>query len=120
MMSPLLQTRRHRLLLAAGALFVGSLVVLAAMRTTPTSLVEALAYLLPALLLLAVLVTRRYPGERTLLSLTRRNRSCRSRVGAIGAKGGARPRALVARGGRLIASSLAVRPPPGFASVSLN
>jgi hypothetical protein len=78
-------------------------------------LLEALAYLLPALGLLAVLHARRYPGERALLA-------------AIGAPPeppaldestatfSAPLRAFFPRGGRLIGCSLAVRPPPGAAA----
>jgi hypothetical protein len=79
---------------------------------------QALAYLSPALLLLGFLSARRYPGERALLSaipsaarsskVTRRARARREP-----------PRVLLPRGGRLIASSLAVRPPPGAAALSV-
>lgn len=76
-------------------------------------LLPALAYLAPALMLLAVLAFRRYPGERTLAAVLARHRSRRGRARAP--RGAARkrtPRALVARGGRLIGCALAVRPPP--------
>jgi hypothetical protein len=67
--------------------------------------------LVPALALALVLLTRRYPGERMLIEV--RTRSCRHRARPSSDRA-ARPRVLVilARGGKLIASSLAVRPPP--------
>jgi hypothetical protein len=83
------------------------------------ALIEALAYLLPALLLLVVLATRSYPGERALLALIERKRRLRhgSTAGLIGRQPSLR--AVVPRGGRLIAASLAERPPPSLAAVSL-
>jgi hypothetical protein len=75
-------------------------------------LATALPYLLPPLLLLLVLVLRRYPGERALLTLMARNepRHARARLRGVAPRWGTR--VFVPRGGRLIASSLAVRPPP--------
>jgi len=75
-----------------------------------------LAYLLPALLLIGVLLVFRYPGERRLLAAvqTRRRRRADSVVHDP------RPRALLARGGRLIASSLAVRPPPTVGLLAIS
>ncbi|HWD11312.1 MAG TPA: hypothetical protein VG366_05675 [Solirubrobacteraceae bacterium] len=73
---------------------------------------EALTYLLPATLLLGVLATRRYPGERALLAALTRRPSNRRRPQAEASSGRARADATVPRGGRLIATSLAVRPPP--------
>jgi hypothetical protein len=81
-------------------------------------LASALPYLLPPVLLLFVLLARRYPGERALLMLMRPDRRRRSRMRFRGITLGQEPRVVVPRGGRLIASSLAVRPPP--ASVSLR
>jgi len=70
-------------------------------------------YLLPALVLLGTLALGRYPGERVLLALAvRRARRARRRR-AVGASASAAPaRALIPRGGLLLASFLAVRPPP--------
>jgi hypothetical protein len=75
------------------------------------TVLDALLCLLPAIALAVVLLARRYPGERVLLALGRgrtarwpRPRShlpCRARLVV-----------MVVRGGRLIGSSLAVRPPP--------
>jgi hypothetical protein len=72
--------------------------------------VGALAYLLPAVVLL--LAVRRYPGERTLLALLGR-RGRRRRPIAVASRR-QRPRPMLPRGGRLLASSLAVRPPPAL------
>lgn len=75
-------------------------------------LLTALGYLLPALALLALLALRRYPGERALLAAIERRRPVR-RPRPCGARSlHPRPRARLPRGGGLIASSLAVRPPP--------
>jgi len=73
-------------------------------------MVDALAYLLPALLLLLAVAARRYPGERALLALLERRQRRRRDSDSVVCV--SRPRALLPRGGRLIASSLAVRPPP--------
>jgi hypothetical protein len=72
---------------------------------------EAMSYLLPALLLLAALAARRYPGERALLAMVGRARR-RHQHARAAAPSQSRPRALLPRGGALIATSLAVRPPP--------
>ncbi len=70
---------------------------------------EGMLYLLPALLLLAVLLARRYPGERLLLALAGRSaRRVRVRV----ARALHRIELPVPRGGRLLAVSLASRAPP--------
>jgi hypothetical protein len=78
---------------------------------------HALLCLLPALALALPLLARRYPGERVLLALRRsqpthwpRPRSstpARTRIAS-----------LVVRGGRLMGSSLAVRPPPVLLAAS--
>lgn len=68
-------------------------------------------YLAPALVLLFPLLAGRYVGEDRLLDLTRRVPTPQRRPVVE-----RRPRTqfapLLARGGRLIACSLAVRPPP--------
>jgi hypothetical protein len=79
-------------------------------------LLHALAYLTPALALLALLALRRYPGERALLATIARRRAprpARERAHSTGSFA-PRPRALLPRGGRLIARALAVRPPPAL------
>jgi hypothetical protein len=74
-------------------------------------LLEALAYLLPALGLLVVLHARRYPGERALLAAIAPSPR-RSAPGQPRRRWKAPLRVMFPRGGRLIACSLAVRPPP--------
>ena len=73
-------------------------------------------YLAPALVLVFPLLAGRYLGERRLLDLARRIPDSR-RSGHLDDE---RPRPvfapLLARGGRLIAASLAVRPPPLLAT----
>jgi hypothetical protein len=76
-----------------------------------------MAYLLPPLLLLLVLVARRYPGERALIArMDRPGRRDRQRpVRALACS--SRPIPVPPRGGRLIGASLAVRPPPARLAV---
>lgn len=75
---------------------------------------EGMLYLLPALLLLAVLLARRYPGERLLLALAGRSaRRVRVRVAAALR----RIELPVPHGGRLLAVSLAGRAPPPLAAL---
>jgi hypothetical protein len=85
------------------------LLVLAA--SGPRGLPEAVAYLLPPLLLLLALVACRYPGERALLALIGPAHR-KSRSPGTSSFVRVRPRAMVPRGGSLIGSTLAVRPPP--------
>ena len=73
--------------------------------------------LAPALLLLATLFARRYPGERLLLGLTDRRRHRRPRRAGSGAAPLARS-AEVPRGGLLMGFALAVRPPPCLSAAS--
>lgn len=96
--------------LATALIVVGSLVGLAG----------ALAYLLPPLLLIAALLLRRYPGERALLALMARA-DRRSRRHAPHIAMPCPPGAVVLpRGSRLLAFSLAVRPPPPRLAGSLG
>jgi hypothetical protein len=106
---------RRRLYLGIGAIAVLSVAVLWA----PSGLAEATAYLLPALLLLPVLVARRYPGERALFALVSRRRQKRDSAWTQTVACRRRPGVAVPRGGRLIAFSLAVRPPPRPAASQL-
>jgi hypothetical protein len=70
------------------------------------------------LALVLPLLARRYPGERALLSL-RRTRSRARWPRATSTEPTRRPVLRVAvRGGRLIGSSLAVRPPPAALTTS--
>jgi hypothetical protein len=111
--SPAISPRR--LALAAAALLLASVLLTGA--SAPA--LQALAYLLPALLLLSALWARRYPGERALLAAIVAP-GPGSGSGADAARQTAPAlRALLPRGGRLIACSLAVRPPPGAPRISL-
>jgi len=67
--------------------------------------------LAPAMLLLATLLGRRYPGERLLLAFAARARRGRPRCAATAAASHGRV-AEAPRGGLLMAFALAVRPPP--------
>jgi hypothetical protein len=79
-------------------------------------LLLALGYLAPALVLVLALVCRRYPGERVLrrLAAARHARGHRSPARTGGAPAS---HARLPRGGRLIAYSLADRPPPAVVAV---
>lgn len=75
-------------------------------------IVEVLLLLAPALLLLAALLARRYPGE-CMLGRLRRRRFVRARPrvgGAVPAP--RRPWVVLPRGGRLVGAAVAARPPP--------
>ncbi len=73
--------------------------------------------LAPAMLLLATLLWRRYPGERLLLAFAARASRGQPRRAARTAASHGRV-AEVPRGGLLIAFALAVRPPPGLLALS--
>jgi hypothetical protein len=76
---------------------------------------HGLLCLAPALVFALALLARRYPGERTLLAMRRRERPPLPRPARVART--SRPvRATLARGGRLIGRSLAVRPPPAALS----
>jgi hypothetical protein len=77
---------------------------------------DAILYLLPALVLAIPLLARRYPGERALVGLRRRTQGARWARARSSAPAHRRVLLLVAivRGGRLIGCSLAVRPPPAL------
>lgn len=72
---------------------------------------SGLLCLLPAIVLAAPLVARRYPGEQVLLALGDACHEARPQP-SRSVPSGLRHLARVPRGGLLIASSLAVRPPP--------
>jgi hypothetical protein len=74
-------------------------------------------FLAPALLLLATLHARRYPGERLLLGLAARARRQRLRPSRTRSAPAARP-LHVPRGGLLMGFALAVRPPPRLPAAS--
>ncbi len=71
----------------------------------------------PAILLLVVLLGRRYPGARLLVAFAARARSGSSRRAASSAVSHGRV-AELPRGGLLMAFALAVRPPPGSPALS--
>lgn len=94
-------------------LLVAALVVSAAAFALP-GMGTGLVFLLPALVLLGLLLSGRYVGEDGLQRLVcavrgdgRRRTLAPSRPLLP-----RRPRALMPRGGSLVATSLAVRPPP--------
>jgi hypothetical protein len=107
-MSPSVAIVRRRPRLGWSALAL----VLALAYVAIPALGVALAYMLPPLLLLAVLVLRPYPGERALLALMRPRRKSRPRAGTRALAPGQVPRVVTPRGGELLARRLAVRPPP--------
>jgi hypothetical protein len=93
-------------------------VLLAAVAVAPMALLvpgmqTGALFLAPAMVLLASLLTGRYVGEAGLDRLVAavRRRAPR-RAPAQHRPLPARPRALMPRGGNLVATSLAVRPPP--------
>jgi hypothetical protein len=70
-------------------------------------------FLSPAIVLLASLLTGHYVGEERLHRLVANFRSRPRAAGVrVAATASLRRRALMPRGGRLVATSLAVRPPP--------
>jgi hypothetical protein len=74
-------------------------------------LAEAAAYLAPVVLLLALLATGRYPGERAYLR--RISRVCSARPRRSAAPGRRRTRHIrLPRGGALLSAGLAGRGPP--------
>ncbi|HSS57300.1 MAG TPA: hypothetical protein VLK59_04780 [Solirubrobacteraceae bacterium] len=70
-----------------------------------------LLYLAPALLLCVPLIFGRYVGEEQLAELAKRPTGCRARPASRLPVPRSHVR-LMQRGGRLVASSLAKRPPP--------
>ncbi len=78
-------------------------------------MLTAILCLLPALVLVLPLLARRYPGERILVALRGKTPARRLRPSASLAPA-RRLAAMLARGGLLLGSGLAVRPPPLAAS----
>ena len=70
-------------------------------------------FLSPAIVLLASLLTGRYPGDERLARLAAAMRARRPRPRPALPTAPPRRRVPMPRGGRLVATSLAVRPPPG-------
>jgi hypothetical protein len=107
-------------LITRRTLALGAAAVVVAVYSVLPGLTDTLAYLAPALLLLLVLATRRYPGERALMALMKGRGGARRHGHAEDHAQLARPRAVVPRGGSLIATSLAVRPPPARRTAALS
>jgi hypothetical protein len=72
----------------------------------------ALAYLAPALLILLPLIGGRYPGDEALARAATRQIRPRRPPSAPTSVARRRPRAVLPRGGRLVAAALAGRGPP--------
>jgi hypothetical protein len=102
--------REQRLLLALTAV-VSALLLLAAL----AGHAELLAYAAPALVVALPLIAGRYLGEDAIARLRERAVTRPRRRPATAPMPRPRFAALVPRGGRLLASSLAVRPPPSAA-----
>ena len=99
-------------------LAIAVLGVIVALAESVTGLHTGLLLLSPALVLALPLVAGRYLGEDTLERLAARRAVPRRRrfAGTVVALAPRRrPRALVARGGLLLADALAERGPPAFA-----
>ncbi|MFI4992168.1 MAG: hypothetical protein ACHQCH_00945 [Solirubrobacterales bacterium] len=76
-------------------------------------MLHAILCLLPAIALVLPLLARRYPGERVLGALRSERRVCWPRpLSSVPVR--RRARLLVVRGGQLLGSSLASRPPPAL------
>jgi hypothetical protein len=106
------RSRGARLLLLATALAAFPVAVIV------PGLEVGVLFLAPAIVLLASLLTGRYVGEDRLRRLAAGFRPHRRRgLRAAAAPRPARPRALMPRGGCLVGTSLAVRPPPHLAAV---
>jgi hypothetical protein len=100
---------RDRKVLLAAAVLTSALLLLAAI----AGHAELLAYAAPLFLLAVPLLAGRYVGEERLGALRTRIAGRRRRPTPARPRA-PRPVALLPRGGRLIAESLAVRPPPGL------
>jgi hypothetical protein len=98
---------RRRLVLLWFALLVAAWIVLAVSSGADTGLL----YLAPALLLCGPLILGRYVGEEQLAELAQRSPRCPARRASMLPVPRSRVRPMQ-RGGRLVASSLAKRPPP--------
>jgi hypothetical protein len=103
--------RGRRLVVAWFALAVTAWTVFALLSGVETGLL----YLAPALLLCAPLIFGRYVGEAQLAELANRSPRCTARRSAHLPLPRSHVR-LMQRGGRLVASSLAKRPPPPAAA----
>ena len=98
---------RRRLVVVWFAVLVAAWTALALLSGADTGLL----YLAPALLLSAPLILGRYVGEEQLAGLAKRSPRCPARRASRLPIPRSHVR-LMQRGGRLVASSLAKRPPP--------
>lgn len=100
-------SRRDRIVLLAFALLVTALMVRLALTGSETGLL----YLAPALVLALPLVLGRYPGEKKLAQLAGRSpgRTARGPCRVPAPRSHVR---VMHRGGHLVASAMAKRPPP--------
>ncbi len=107
------RSRRARIVLLATAVAAFGVVLIV------PGLEVGVLFLSPAIILLASLLAGRYVGEERLhrLAAAFRPHRRRSRSRAVAHAHLPRPRAALPRGGRLVATSLAVRPPPLLAAV---
>jgi hypothetical protein len=115
-MTHFLPMTRSRLLVALAAVVLLGVIAQSAL----VGVTGAVMYLTPPLVLLLVLAARCYPGEQALRAVLGAGRHARRRVDALAVVRRPRPHGLVPRGGLLIASSLAVRPPPALGPVFLS
>jgi hypothetical protein len=98
------------------ALLAVALVAFAAALLVP-GMETGILLLSPAIVLLASLLSGHYLGEESLHRLAATFGGRRPRRARAAGRPLPRPRALMPRGGRLVATSLAVRPPPLPATV---
>jgi hypothetical protein len=104
-------TGRDQRLMLGAAVAMSALLLAAGLVGHP----ELLAYAAPVFLLAVPLLAGRYVGEDRLERLReRRARPSRLRPTAVALPAKRRVVALLPRGGRLIATALAVRPPPSL------
>jgi hypothetical protein len=102
--------RTSTFLLAVATLAFPVVLVLPGMRT-------GVMFLSPAIVLLVSLLTGRYVGEERLARLVAGARPARPRRGRVARLVlPVRRDGVMPRGGRLVATSLAVRPPPRLAT----
>jgi hypothetical protein len=106
-----LMARRQRLALL-GAATLAAAVACAIGIGHVEGITTGLLYLAPALLLLWPLLRGRYVGEAAVCRLASARTASRRPAGAAVPVAARRPAVLLARGGRLLASAIATRPPP--------
>jgi hypothetical protein len=103
--------RRDRVVRWSFALLVATWILAEAL----TGAQSGLLYLAPALVLALPLLLGRYVGEDRLVDLVGRAPARRRRRRVLLVAGPRRCARPMQRGGRLVASGMAKRPPPGFA-----